>query len=127
MKPNVGPHRDITGKWYEPGDIIECEERDIRGAKDKFELILPEAPPKPQPKKETKTTPPKPKVDKTETEAGPEDEAETEDEAKEDQVGLVLQHRGGGWYDVVNPATGEMINDKALNKADAQLLLRGKA
>ena len=45
---------------------------------------------------------------------------------QDEQVGLVLEHRGGGRYNVVKPATGDKINDDFLTKAEAEALVREK-
>jgi hypothetical protein len=39
------------------------------------------------------------------------------------KVGLKIVHRGGGWFDVINGATSERINDEALRKSDAYSLI----
>lgn len=118
MKDKVGPHRHIDGKWYEPGNVLVCEEHEIRGARDKFEMI--EEP------ERTKSTPQEPPEEDKEIEPGPEAEGKEMEEEENDSVGLVLQHKGGGRYNVVNPATGDKINDEYLTKTDAESLVRGK-
>lgn len=37
--------------------------------------------------------------------------------------GLKIIHRGGGWFDVINSATGKRLNDEALRKGDAYGLI----
>ena len=37
-------------------------------------------------------------------------------------TGLRLKERGGGWWDVVNPANGKTINDEALRFPEASAL-----
>jgi len=97
MKKMVGPHRHVDGTWIKPGDVLDCEEHEIRGALDKFEMI---------------------------SEAKPASSPEEDGEKKTDKAGLVLLHRGGGRYNVVNPETEEKINDDYLTKEEAQSLLR---
>ncbi len=46
-----------------------------------------------------------------------------EDEIPKVEASLEMKHRGGGWYDVVNPDTQEAINDKALKKEEAEDLV----
>ncbi|MHC5035411.1 MAG: hypothetical protein ACYTFZ_10280 [Planctomycetota bacterium] len=38
------------------------------------------------------------------------------------RTGLKPVHIAGGWYDVVNPETGEPVNDQRLRKAEAHAL-----
>ena len=34
-----------------------------------------------------------------------------------------IEHRGGGWYSVINTATGKAVNEDALKKANAEELV----
>ncbi len=46
-----------------------------------------------------------------------EEEPEVEDEPL---VGLVAEHRGAGWWNVRDQATGKLLNDTRLTKEEAQ-------
>lgn len=37
-----------------------------------------------------------------------------------------IKHKGAGWYDVINPATGEKLNDAGLRKEDAEAMVGQK-
>lgn len=41
---------------------------------------------------------------------------------KDPGAALLLRPRGAGWFDVVNPATGQPINERGLRKAEAEQL-----
>lgn len=47
------------------------------------------------------------------------EEPELDDEP-EPLVGLVKEHRGFGWYDVRDQATGKVLNDNKLTKEEAE-------
>lgn len=93
MKPRMGAHylrQEGRLTRINPGDIIDVEAYELRGAADKFTLVdpPPEPPPEPEP-----------------TQA------------------LYAKHVGGGRWNVINPATGEPINDELLSKEQAQSLV----
>ena len=37
--------------------------------------------------------------------------------------GVEIQHIGAGWYNIVNTATGKVLNEKHLRKAEADVIL----
>ena len=37
--------------------------------------------------------------------------------------GVEIQHIGAGWYNIVNTATGKVLNEKHLRKAEADVML----
>lgn len=81
----------------EPGDVIECEEHELRNFADQFECL--------------------------DSESAPEEKTRPEADLK------IIQRRGKNdrpvpWYDVINVATGEPINSRALKKTDAEELVR---
>lgn len=45
-----------------------------------------------------------------------------EEEEEEELVTLKIVHRGGAYFDVVNPVTGERINERALKREQAEIL-----
>jgi len=121
MKQNVGPHQR-NGEWVRPGDVIECEEEELRNVIDKFDLL-------PGNEKQKSTTTPEPTEETDTDDSGPADEEEGVDEEDgeepdEEEVGLELENKGRGKWNVINPATGEAINDKPLTKKEAEKLLR---
>lgn len=44
-------------------------------------------------------------------------------EAEPARVGLLVQYRGGGWFDVVNPISGKVLNTQALRRDEAEELV----
>ena len=139
MKDRVGPHKHTDGVVYKPGMLFEGDESEIKSVIDKFDLIVEQEKPKPEKVKPPENDDPDPTpdadpdpdegTDKEEPPKRTRGDAETvadpnESETVTDTVGLVLQHRGGGRYDVVNPETGNKINDDYLNKAEAEALVR---
>jgi len=40
-------------------------------------------------------------------------------------IGLEIKHRGNGWFDIINKATGDKLNDQALRAKDAKEFLEG--
>jgi hypothetical protein len=41
--------------------------------------------------------------------------------------GLRVEHRGGGWFDVVNSLTGKTINSAPMRKVDAEQVVNASA
>lgn len=124
MKKGVGPHK-FRGGWLRPGDAVECEEDELAGALAKFDLETP-ATPSPKIKDDAPTDPPRRRRGAHPPAKDTDDETEDAEPAEDrnGQPGLVLSHRGGGRYDVVNPGSGQKINDEYLTKAEAQDMLR---
>jgi hypothetical protein len=52
-----------------------------------------------------------------------EEETEEEEEEGEKPSRYLINHKGGGWYDVIDTETGALMNSKALKKADAEALV----
>jgi len=92
MRPGMGAHR-YKGKTYHPGDVIECPPYTLRHCIDKFEQL----------------------------DGGPVTEVEVEPRT-EPAKALEIVYKKGGYYDVLNPATGKPINANGLRKAEAMAL-----
>jgi hypothetical protein len=125
-----GSHRRReNGKMvvYRPGEILWAEEWELEHFRKVFEPVTLEAGRAAMVKRgldpeevegRVSTKPPPPPEFEPEVEEIIEEEAESPP-----QIGLDLRDRGGGWFDVVNLATGKAINDKSLRRADAEMLL----
>jgi hypothetical protein len=135
---------------YKPGDIVWMEPWEVESFKNAFELVEYEAgraamikrgfdPDTIERRVSSPPPPPEPKVEEAEAEQevvedlfAETEELEAEETAEEEppplQVGLEIQRRGtSSWFDVVNRATGEKINDKALRKKQAETLVQGSS
>ena len=117
MKKKVGPHL-FNGEWIRPGMTINCDAEEIARVMDKFEEVRTPAP-------EPETPEPEDIEEEETSEEAEKDEAEEEEETSEEE-GLVLKHKGRGKYDVINSASGKVINDEPLTKKEAEKLIEGR-
>ncbi len=115
---------------YATGEILWMEEWEVENFKNAFEVVSEEAGRRAMQERgldpeeiEGRTIPPAPPVDTTVYE--PSQPVEEEEELEPAPVGLEIVPKGGGWYDVINRATGEPLNDRALRKPAAELLVAG--
>ncbi len=88
-----GTHTMANGRVIKPGEVFEADERELGGLIGRyFERLEP-----------------KPKV-----EPAPADDTS--------QVSLEIRHTAGGWYDVINKATGKPLNAVKLRVEQAKTL-----
>ena len=109
MKPKVGPHH-FNGEWIKPGDTINCEFEEIESVIDKFEEV-----------RKAVESPDASEAEDAKQPVVEEQEIQIEEEAGQvtDTGKLEVIHKGRGKYDVVNTASGKVINDKPLTKKEA--------
>jgi hypothetical protein len=78
-------------------------------------------PPPPVPPPETPA--PEPSFSEVAKSLLEEEETEEEEEEGERPSRYLINHKGGGWHDVIDTETGAIMNSKALKKADAEALV----
>ncbi len=110
LKEGCGSHtyRGLNGtkRHMVPGDEVVCHPKDLGGALNKFEDLGPAA--------AGQVT-----ILSNGVPVGSLDPHSPDDcglAQRPSEPGLQIVSRGSGWYDVVNPATGEPINDAALRR-----------
>lgn len=118
---------------YGPGEVLWAEEWELQGFRNVFEPVTLEAgrkamiarglDPAEVEGRVSTWPPPEPEVEEEEVITAEETVVEEEAVEPPPQVGLELKSKGGGWWDVINMATGQPINDRSLRKADAEHLM----
>lgn len=111
-KENTGGH---TFRWQgkivktKPGDVVECSMDALGAAVKKYDCLSEVVGGKHQPVSGD----------------GPVTERQEQEwKALNEPTGLIIQPKGGGWFDVINPDNpGNPLNDKALRKEEAETLL----
>jgi len=142
MKPRVGPHY-LDGKRYDPGDIIELHEYQIKNIMDKLVPVDPAPIIAPEPEPEVKlqiieaddgwdvinelTGDPindaSLTLDQAKALAGP--DAEIIETPEVDPAPLKAVHRGGGKYVIVWEETGDFISERLFTRSEASAVLKG--